>query len=132
MQNVQDELDILRSQSDNVGAVQDEVLELRQRLVSIQNELNQNMGENERLLDELSRQQSLYNELKKMRGRGEEMDMLQELEQVNMCAAHSTKRRTRHKKRKRHKKRTKHKKLTKHKKAHSVQKGTDGSTMHAW
>ena len=29
-----------------------------------------------------SRQQALYTELKKMRGRGEEMDMLQELEQV--------------------------------------------------
>ena len=40
------------------------------------------MGEKERLAEELPRQQALYAELKKMRGRGEEMDMLQQLEQV--------------------------------------------------
>ena len=40
------------------------------------------MGEKERLAEELTRQQALYSELKKMRGRGEEMDMLQQLEQV--------------------------------------------------
>ena len=40
------------------------------------------MGEKERLAEELTRQQALYAELKKMRGRGEEMDMLQQLEQV--------------------------------------------------
>ena len=40
------------------------------------------MGEKERLAEELTRQQALYTELKKMRGRGEEMDMLQQLEQV--------------------------------------------------
>jgi hypothetical protein len=40
------------------------------------------MEENSRLMDDLKRQQSLYNELKKMRGRGEEIDMLQNVEQV--------------------------------------------------
>ena len=54
----------------------------RQRLANSQNSLNLNMGEKERLAEELTRQQALYSELKKMRGRGEEMDMLQQLEQV--------------------------------------------------
>lgn len=80
--NVQDELDSLKSQADNIMAVQEEVQDLRQRLANLQNELNLSMGENERLVDELSRQQTLYAELKKMRGRGEEMDMLQQFEQV--------------------------------------------------
>ena len=62
---------------------QDEVDDLRQRLSKTQNDLNLSMGENDRLSEELTRQQALYTELKKMRGRGEEMDMLQELEQVN-------------------------------------------------
>ena len=80
--NVQDELDSLKSQADNIMAVQEEVQDLRQRLANLQNELNLSMGENERLVDELSRQQTLYAELKKMRGRGEEMDMLQQFKQV--------------------------------------------------
>ena len=63
-------------------AVQEEAQDLRQRLSNIQNDFNVSMGENERLVDELARQQALYTELKKMRGRGEEMDMLQQLEQV--------------------------------------------------
>jgi hypothetical protein len=40
------------------------------------------LEENVRLCEDLKRQQSLYNELKKMRGRGEEIDMLQQVEQV--------------------------------------------------
>ena len=72
----------MKSQSDNVVAVQEEAQNLRQRLSNLQNDLNVSMGENERLADELARQQALYTELKKMRGRGEEMDMLQQLEQV--------------------------------------------------
>ena len=47
-----------------------------------QNDLDLSMEENSRLMDDLKRQQSLYNELKKMRGRGEEIDMLQNVEQV--------------------------------------------------
>ena len=75
-------MDDLKSQSENVEVVQEEVLELRQRMTNVQNDLNSSMGENEKLTDELTRQQILYAELKKMRGRGEEMDMLQQLEQV--------------------------------------------------
>ena len=80
--NLQDDLDILKSKSENALMAQDEVDDLRQRLSKTQNDLNLSMGENDRLSEELTRQQALYTELKKMRGRGEEMDMLQELEQV--------------------------------------------------
>ena len=75
-------MEFVKSQSENTVAVQEEVQDLRERLSNVQNSLNLTMGENERLADELTRQQSLYSELKKMRGRGEEMDMLQQLEQV--------------------------------------------------
>lgn len=80
-------MDSLKSQADNIESVQEEVQDLRQRMANLQNDLNQSMGENERLVDELTRQQALYSELKKMRGRGEEMDMLQELEQVHLSLA---------------------------------------------
>merc|ERR1719266_679110 len=80
-QNIQAELDYVKLQSKNAGAIQEEAQELRERLSKIQNDFNISMSENERLADELTRQQALYTELKKMRGRGEEMDMLQQLEQ---------------------------------------------------
>ena len=67
----------------------DEVEDLRQRLSKIQNDFNISVSENERLADELTRQQALYTELKKMRGRGEEMDMLQQLEQVSQRSSRS-------------------------------------------
>ena len=70
----------------------DEVEDLRQRLSKIQNDFNISMSENERLADELTRQQALYTELKKMRGRGEEMDMLQQLEQVSRISRKSSSR----------------------------------------
>ena len=70
----------------------DEVEDLRQRLSKIQNDFNISMSENERLADELTRQQALYTELKKMRGRGEEMDMLQQLEQVSQISRKSSSR----------------------------------------
>lgn len=82
MQNLEDELGHLKEMSGNVMTMQNETQDLQQRLSNAQNELNLAMGENERLIDELGRQQALYTELKKMRGRGEEMDMLQQLEQV--------------------------------------------------
>ena len=69
--------------SGNVANMQNETQDLQQRVANLQNELNLSMGENERLIEELGRQQALYTELKKMRGRGEEMDMLQQLEQVS-------------------------------------------------
>merc|ERR1719211_372356 len=51
--NLQDDLDILKSKSENALMVQDEVDDLRQRMSKTQNDLNLSMGENERLSEEL-------------------------------------------------------------------------------
>ena len=72
----------MKSKSQNALTALDEVDDLKTRLSSTEENLHLSVGENERLADELSKQQSLYNELKKMRGQGEAMDMLQQLEQV--------------------------------------------------
>ena len=84
MQNLEDESIHMKEMSGNVVNMQNETQDLQQRVANLQNELNLSMGENERLIEELGRQQALYTELKKMRGRGEEMDMLQQLEQVRI------------------------------------------------
>merc|ERR1712198_478323 len=47
---------------------------------SLQIESENYLKENEKISDELHRQQTLYGELKKMRGRGEEMDLIQQME----------------------------------------------------
>ena len=82
MQNLQEELTILKSETGHVDVVKNENLALVQRLEAAQNDLEASLEECARLGDDLKRQQSLYNELKKMRGRGEEIDLLQQVEQV--------------------------------------------------
>ena len=74
----------MKSKSQNALTALDEVEDLRTRLSSTEENLHHSVGENERLADELSKQQLLYNELKKMRGQDEAMDMLQQLEQVRI------------------------------------------------
>ncbi len=64
-------------------AIQDEAANLGQRLEAVQADLEAALRENETLLADLDRQSTLYNELKKMRGRGEEMEMIQQMELVN-------------------------------------------------
>jgi len=51
-------------------------------IIFLQFELDTLNEDHFRLMDDLKRQQALYNELKKMRGRGEELDLLQQVEQV--------------------------------------------------
>ena len=74
----------MKSKSQNALTALDEVEDLKTRLSSTEENLHHSVGENERLADELSKQQLLYNELKKMRGQDEAMDMLQQLEQVRI------------------------------------------------
>ena len=82
MQNIQDELDVIKVRTSDVSAIQDEAVSLGQRLDIVQSDLDAALRENEKLMADLERQNTLYNELKKMRGRGEEMDMLQQMEHV--------------------------------------------------
>ena len=73
----------LRNHTSDATKLKGENTELLERLESLQIDSESLLKENERLSDELDRQQTLYHELKKMRGRGEEMDLLQEMEKVN-------------------------------------------------
>ena len=73
----------LKNQTSNVQGIKEENIALLERLESLQIESESYLRENEKISDELHRQQTLYGELKKMRGRGEEMDLLQQLEKVS-------------------------------------------------
>lgn len=73
----------LRNETSDALTVKEENNVLVGRCESIQVEAENLLKENERLSDELDRQQTLYGELKKMRGRGEEMDLLQQMEKVS-------------------------------------------------
>ena len=73
----------IKNQTSNVQAIKEENIALLERLESLQIESENYVRENEKISDELHRQQTLYGELKKMRGRGEEMDLIQQMEQVH-------------------------------------------------
>lgn len=81
VQNIQDELSILKENSSEGGSLKDENKLMELKITGLQDDLEATIRENERLTGDLHRQETLYTELKKMRGRGEEMDMLQEMEQ---------------------------------------------------
>ena len=76
-------MNIIKNQTSNVQAIKEENIALLERLESLQIESENYIRENEKISDELHRQQTLYGELKKMRGRGEEMDLIQQMEQVH-------------------------------------------------
>ena len=73
----------LKTQTSDALSIKEENNVLVGRMESMQVEAENLLKENERLSDELDRQQTLYRELKKMRGRGEEMDLLQQMEKVS-------------------------------------------------
>lgn len=62
--------------------IKDENAQLKQRLLDLQDEFHYTQDQANHLTDELARQQTLYSELKKMRGRGDEIDQIQEYKQV--------------------------------------------------
>ena len=80
----------MRNHTSDATKLKGENTELLERLESLQIDSESLLKENERLSDELDRQQTLYHELKKMRGRGEEMDLLQEMEKVNILISAMT------------------------------------------
>ena len=82
VQNLNDELASLKSQTKDVMTFKDENNVLCNKIECLQEDLDNAIKESGKLLEDLERQQVLYSELKKMRGRAEEMDMLQQLQQV--------------------------------------------------
>ena len=73
----------LTNQTSDIQAIKEENTALLGRIEIFQAESENFLQENEHLANELERQQTLYGELKKMRGRGEEMDLLQQMEKVS-------------------------------------------------
>ena len=78
-----DELANSKLANSDVMVIKEENDLLVQKIENLQVELDGAITESGKLFDDLERQQTLYNELKKMRGRGEEMDLIQRLERVS-------------------------------------------------
>ena len=68
----------LKLQGGDITSLQAEINTLRSKLKLVVDELEVTRGDNVKLSNELQQQQILYSELKKMRGRGEELDLLQQ------------------------------------------------------
>merc|ERR1719309_92997 len=78
VQFIEEELEQLKVQGGDVASLQAEINSLRNKLKLVVDELEVTRGDNVKLSNELQQQQILYAELKKMRGRGEELDLLQQ------------------------------------------------------
>lgn len=81
VQNAEEELQITKDETSFVTDIKDENAQLKQRLLDLQDEFHYTQDQANHLTDELARQQTLYSELKKMRGRGDEIDQIQEYKQ---------------------------------------------------
>lgn len=78
VQFIEEEMEQLKLQSGDISSLQAEINSLRNKLKLVVDELEVTRGDNVKLSNELQQQQILYAELKKMRGRGEELDLLQQ------------------------------------------------------
>eukprot|EP00095_Tigriopus_kingsejongensis_P004124 maker-scaffold122_size333723-snap-gene-2.31 protein:Tk04124 transcript:maker-scaffold122_size333723-snap-gene-2.31-mRNA-1 annotation:"cation transport regulator-like protein 1" len=76
--NVNEELRITKEETSYVADIKDERDSFRQKYEDLHDEFNYVQDQANHLTDELTKQQTLYSELKKMRGRGEEIDQLQQ------------------------------------------------------
>merc|ERR1712098_79330 len=75
---IEEEMEQLKINSGDVNSLQAEINSLRNKLNLVVDDLEVTRGDNVQLSSELQQQQLLYSELKKMRGRGEELDLLQQ------------------------------------------------------
>jgi len=78
VQFIEEEMEQLKLQGGDIASLQAEINSLRSKLKLVVDELEVTRGDNVKLSNELQQQQILYSELKKMRGRGEELDLLQQ------------------------------------------------------
>lgn len=78
VQFIEEEMEELKLQGGDISSLQAEINSLRNKLKLVVDELEVTRGDNVKLSNELQQQQILYSELKKMRGRGEELDLLQQ------------------------------------------------------
>jgi len=75
---LEEEMEQLKKSSGDVDGLQAEINGLRNKLNLVVDDLEVTREDNVKLSSELQQQQLLYTELKKMRGRGDEVEMLQQ------------------------------------------------------
>ena len=79
---MEEEFEILKRNSAAALSAKNTLEVVSARAEQTQRELECAENERDRLTNELQKQQTLYSELKKMRGRGEEIDALKESQEV--------------------------------------------------
>ena len=82
VQNLEEEFEILKRNSAAALSAQNTLEVVSSRAEQAERELECAENERDRLTSELQKQQTLYSELKKMRGRGEELDALKDSQQA--------------------------------------------------
>ena len=82
VQNLEEEFEILKRNSAAALSAQNTLEVVSSRAEQAERELECAENERDRLTSELKKQQTLYSELKKMRGRGEELDALKDSQQA--------------------------------------------------
>ncbi len=87
VQDLLDESRALQSESHSVLVAQRENAGVRQLAAAAEERANKAEEENAELQRRMERQETLYEELRKMRGRDEEMQLMQELQQVRKGSA---------------------------------------------
>lgn len=75
---IEEEMEQLKKSSGDVDGLQAEINGLRNKMNLVVDDLEVTREDNVKLSSELQQQQLLYTELKKMRGRGDEVEMLQQ------------------------------------------------------
>ena len=80
---MEEEFEILKRNSAAALSAKSTLEAVSVRMEQAESELESAEAEKERLANELNKQQTLYAELKKMRGRGEEIDALKESHQAS-------------------------------------------------
>jgi len=83
---IEEEMEQVKKSSGDSDTLQAEINSLRNRMNLVVDELEVTRGDNEKLSSELQQQQLLYTELKKMRGRGEEVELLQQTQRDVVAA----------------------------------------------
>ena len=89
LQFLEEELELVKQQTGDCGGLQAEINVLRKRCEQQAAELAVVSGDNEQLSGELQQLQLLYAELKKMRGRGEEAELLEAAQRDVLAARDS-------------------------------------------
>ena len=88
---MEEEFEILKMNSAAALSAKNTLEVVSARAEQAEHELEGAENERDRLTIELQKQQTLYSELKKMRGRGEELDALRDSQQVREYVLHECK-----------------------------------------